>query len=146
MAPQQQSKQQVQLKELGAKLESRPSSKDSLLKLLKQGAGILAEVDQSPPEPILESMQPFLKAVVKPELQVTLATPKEIYGLQFCPLWADHPESVLSSMKTIMVALIEESEEITEDLLLILLSTVGQNRKDTPKAARKLVMGVIEND
>ncbi|GAB2252670.1 hypothetical protein Droror1_Dr00005517 [Drosera rotundifolia] len=222
MAPQQQSKQQVQLKELGAKLESPPSSKDSLLKLLKQGAGILAEVDQSPPEPILESMQPFLKAVVKPELlkhldkdvrllvasclcEITRITApeapysdeilKDIFTLvvgtfnglsdtsgpsfgrrviilqtlaryRSCVMMldlecddlvremfrtfiavvrADHPESVLSSMKTIMVVLLEESEEITEDLLLILLSTLGQNRKDTPKAARKLVMGVLEN-
>ncbi|KAL9254883.1 Sister chromatid cohesion protein PDS5 homolog A-like protein [Drosera capensis] len=222
MAPQQQSKQQVQLKELGAKLESPPSSKDSLLKLLKQGAGILAEVDQSPPEPILESMQPFLKAVVKPELlkhqdkdvrllvasclcEITRITApeapysdeilKDIFTLvvgtfsglsdtsgpsfgrrviilqtlaryRSCVMMLDlecddlvremfrtcigvvrddHPESVLSSMKTIMVVLIEESEEITEDLLLILLSTLGQNRKDTPKAARKLVMDVIEN-
>lgn len=41
----------------------------------------------------------------------------------------DHPENVLTSMKTIMYVLLDESEEIHEDLLLILLSTLGRNKK-----------------
>ncbi|KAK4386765.1 hypothetical protein Sango_2547100 [Sesamum angolense] len=61
-------KLQQQLKELGSKLESPPASKDALIKLLKQGAACLSELDQSPPKPIVESMQPLLNAVVKPEL------------------------------------------------------------------------------
>lgn len=40
----------------------------------------------------------------------------------------DHPESVLSSMQTIMVVLLEESEDIREELLFTLLSTLGRNR------------------
>lgn len=35
---------------------------------LQQGASCLAELEQSPPKPVLESMQPLLHAVVKPEL------------------------------------------------------------------------------
>ncbi|GAB2298992.1 hypothetical protein Dimus_033068 [Dionaea muscipula] len=214
-------KLQQQLKELGSKLEPPPSAKDALLKLLKQGAGVLSELDQSPSASVLESMQPFLKAVVKPELlkhqdkdvkllvasclcEITRITApeapysdeilKDIFGLvvgtfsglsdtsgpsfgrrviilqtlaryRSCVMMLDlecddlvsemfrtfiavvsddHPESVLSSMKTIMVVLIEESEEINEDLLHVLLSALGPNRKDISTAARKLVMNVIE--
>lgn len=41
----------------------------------------------------------------------------------------DHPESVLTSMQKIMVVLLEESEDVQDDLLLILLSVLGRNRK-----------------
>lgn len=40
----------------------------------------------------------------------------------------DHPEVVLSSMQSIMIVLLEESEDIQEKLLLILLSKFGRNR------------------
>ncbi|XP_039012527.1 sister chromatid cohesion protein PDS5-like [Hibiscus syriacus] len=91
-------KLEEQLKELGSKLESPPSAKDAILKLLKvllqpdpflneltsmferstetgsvwvtlkRSATCLSEIDQSPPSSIVESMQPFLNAIVKPEL------------------------------------------------------------------------------
>lgn len=35
---------------------------------MQQGVTCLSELDQSPPKPMLESMQPFLNAIVKPEL------------------------------------------------------------------------------
>ncbi|KAL3625005.1 hypothetical protein CASFOL_031673 [Castilleja foliolosa] len=61
-------KLQQQLKELGSKLESPPaSSKDALVKLLKQSAACLTELDQSPPKPVADSMQPFVNAIAKPE-------------------------------------------------------------------------------
>lgn len=44
----------------------------------------------------------------------------------------EHPESVLTSMQTIMVLLLEESEEFQEDLLLILLSKLGPNKEVRP--------------
>ncbi|KAL3614925.1 hypothetical protein CASFOL_040586 [Castilleja foliolosa] len=56
-----------QLKELGSKLESHPASKDALVKLLKQSSACLTELDQSPPKPVVESMQPLLNAIAKPE-------------------------------------------------------------------------------
>lgn len=40
----------------------------------------------------------------------------------------DHPESVLSAMQTIMVVLLEESEDIRDELLFTLLSTLGRNK------------------
>ncbi|KAL3627269.1 hypothetical protein CASFOL_028632 [Castilleja foliolosa] len=65
-------KLQQQLKELGSKLESPPASEDALVELLKlgqkQGVACLSELDQSPPKSMLESMQPFLNAIAKPEL------------------------------------------------------------------------------
>ncbi|KAI3718580.1 hypothetical protein L6452_19457 [Arctium lappa] len=59
---------QIQLKEVGSKLENPPASKDALLKLLTQAAASLTELDQSPPKALMESMQPVLNAIVKPEL------------------------------------------------------------------------------
>ena len=41
----------------------------------------------------------------------------------------DHSESVLSSMQTIMVVLLEESEDVREDILSILLSKLGCEKK-----------------
>lgn len=41
----------------------------------------------------------------------------------------EHPESVLTSMQTIMVLLLEESEDVPEDLLMILLSKLGPHKK-----------------
>ncbi|GMH26851.1 hypothetical protein Nepgr_028694 [Nepenthes gracilis] len=215
-------KLQQQLKELGSKLGSPPIAKDNLLKLLMHGAAILSELDQSPSASIFESMQPLLKAIVKPELlkhqdkdvklviasclcEITRITApeapysddilKDIFGLivgtfgglsdtsgpsfgrrviilemlaryrscvmmldlecddLVCEMFRtfiavvrdDHPESVLISMKTIMVVLLEESEEIHEDLLHILLSSLGRNVKDITNTSRKLVMNVIEH-
>lgn len=40
----------------------------------------------------------------------------------------DHPESVLSSMQNIMVVLLEENEDVREDLLSILLSSLGREK------------------
>ncbi|KAL5574829.1 hypothetical protein UlMin_016528 [Ulmus minor] len=214
-------KLEQQLSDLGSKLEQPPSTKDALVKLLKQAATCLSELDQTPATSILDSMQPLLNAVVKPELlkhqdkdvkllvatcicEITRITApdapysddilKDIFclivstfgglrdtsGLSFgrrvviletvakyrsCVVMLDlecddlvkemfntffsvasdeHPESVLSSMQTIMVVLLEESEDIQEDLLFSILSVLGRNKKDVTMAARKLAMNVIE--
>ena len=50
--------------------------------------------------------------------------------IYFCfMLRDDHSESVLSSMQTIMVVLLEESEDVREDILSILLSKLGCEKK-----------------
>ncbi|XP_031270403.1 sister chromatid cohesion protein PDS5 homolog A-like [Pistacia vera] len=207
-----------QLQEVGSKLEAPPSNKDALVKLLKQAATCLSELDQSPPASILEAMQPFLNAIVKPvflkhqdkDVKLLVATciceitritaPEAPYsdevlkdtfqlivgtfsGLKdtsgpsfgrrvviletlakyrscvvmldlecddlvnqmfstfFDVASDDHPENVLSSMQTIMIVLLEESEDIQEDLLLAILSVLGRNKSDTPK---RLAMNVIK--
>ncbi|XP_057513185.1 sister chromatid cohesion protein PDS5 homolog A-like isoform X2 [Actinidia eriantha] len=214
-------KLQQQLKELGAKLENPPTTKDALLKLLKQAATCLSEVDQSPTKSMLESMQPFLNSIAKPDLlkhqdrevkllvatcvcEITRVTAPEapysddvlkdifhlivstfsglsdtsgpsfgrrvviletlaryrscvvmldlecddlvnqMFSTFFSVASDDHPESVIKSMQTIMVVLLEESEEIREDLLLVLLSVLGRNRSDCTMAARRLSINVIE--
>ncbi|KAJ8760192.1 hypothetical protein K2173_011048 [Erythroxylum novogranatense] len=215
-------KLQQQLKDVGSKLQqSLPPSKDALVKLLKQAVAPLSEMEQSPSALMMESMQPFLDAIIKPELlkhqdrdvkllvatcicEITRITAPEapysdevlkdifqlivgtfsglsdISGPSFgrrvviletlakyrsCVVMLDlecddlvnkmfstflavasdnHQESVLSSMQTIMALLIEESEDVREDLLLIILSVLGRNRSDISNAARKLVMNVIK--
>ncbi|XP_004507589.1 sister chromatid cohesion protein PDS5 homolog A-like [Cicer arietinum] len=211
----------LQLKELGSKLDIVPTSKDALIKLLKQATTCLAELDQSPLTTTRDSMNPFFNAIVKPELlkhqdrdvkllvatcicEITRITaPEAPYndeilkdtfrlivstfsglsdtsGLSFgrrvviletlakyrsCVVMLDlecydlvnemfstfvtvarddHPESVLSSMQTIMVVLLEESEDVHEDLLSILLSTLGRGNKGVTMAARRLAMNVIQ--
>lgn len=41
----------------------------------------------------------------------------------------EHPETVTVAMETIMAVLLEESEDIGEDLLLIVLSILGRDKK-----------------
>ncbi|RID60363.1 hypothetical protein BRARA_F03523 [Brassica rapa] len=209
------------LKELGSKLDPPPSSKDSLLKLFKEAAVHLSELEQSPPAAVLKSIQPFLDAVIKPEIlrhqdkdvkllvascvsEITRITApeapysddimrdifqlivsafsglddvggpsfgrrvviletvakyrscvvmldlecddlvKEVFTTFLDVARDDHPEVVLSSMQSIMIVLLEESEDIQEQLLLILLSKFGRNRSDVGDAARRLAMKVIE--
>ncbi|GMY36602.1 sister chromatid cohesion protein PDS5 homolog A isoform X4 [Fagus crenata] len=215
-------KLEQQLKEVGSKLETPPSTKDALVKLLKQAATCLSELDQSPSASIMESMQPFLDAIVKPELlkhqdrdvkllvatciceitritapeapysddvlkdifRLTVSTfsglsdtsgpsfgrrvviletlakyrscvvmldlecddlVNEMFSTFFAVASDDHSESVLSSMQTIMVVLLEESEDVREDLLFVILSILGRNKSDVTMAARRLAMNVIEH-
>ncbi|KAI3698227.1 hypothetical protein L6452_31340 [Arctium lappa] len=213
-------KLQNQLKEVGSKLENPPANKDALIKLLKQAAASLSELEQSPSKSALESMQPFINAIVKPDLlkhhdkevkllvatctcEITRVTApeapyddavlKDIFHLivstfsglrdtkgpsfgrrvtildtvakyRSCIVMLDlecddlvnemfrtffavasdeHSETVITSMKTIMVVLLEESEDINEDLLIIILSALGRDKKAITTAARRLAMNVI---
>ncbi|KAL1214039.1 putative sister chromatid cohesion protein PDS5 [Cardamine amara subsp. amara] len=225
------------LKEFGSKLDLPPVSKDSLLKLLKEASVCLSELEQSPQPAVLESIQPFLDAVVKPEIlnhqdkdvkllvascvsEITRITApeapysdnimkdifqvivsafaglndvsgpsfgrrvviletvakyrscvvmldlecddlvKEVFTTFLDVARDDHPEIVFSSMQNIMIVLLEESEDVQEHLLLILLSKLGRNRSVSiltvlaqatdnilmmlDDAARRLAMKVIE--
>ncbi|XP_023643045.1 sister chromatid cohesion protein PDS5 homolog A isoform X3 [Capsella rubella] len=214
-------KPEEQLNELGSRLDLTPISKDSLLKLLKEAAVCLSELEQSPPAAVLESIQPFLDAVIKPDIlnhqdkdvkllvascisEITRITApeapysdnimKDIFQLivsaftglndvsgpsfgrrvviletvakyRSCVVMLDlecddlvkevfttfldvarddHPEIVFSSMQNIMIVLLEESEDVQEHLLRILLSKLGRNRSDVRDSARRLAMKVIE--
>ncbi|KAJ0791644.1 putative sister chromatid cohesion protein Pds5 [Helianthus annuus] len=213
-------KLQKTLEDVGSKLDNPPANKDALVKLLKQAAASLSELEQSPGKEVLKSMQPFVNAIVKPELlkhhdkevkllaaactcEITRVTAPEApydddvlkdvfhlivstfsglrdtkgpsYGRRVtiletvakyrsCVVMLDlecddlinemfttffavasdgHSETVITSMKTIMVALLEESEDINQDLLLIILRVLGRNKKAITMAARKLAMSVI---
>ncbi|KAJ9566892.1 hypothetical protein OSB04_002858 [Centaurea solstitialis] len=198
-----------QLKEVGSKLENPPANKDALIKLLKQAATSLSELEQSPSKAVLETMQPFINAIVKPELlkhndkevkllvatctcEITRVTApeapydddvlkwatryqrpilwgrvtildtvakyrscivmldlecddlvNEMFRTFFAVASDEHSETVITSMKTIMVVLLEESEDINDDLLLIILSVLGRDKKAITTAARRLAMNVI---
>ncbi|CAA7407780.1 unnamed protein product [Spirodela intermedia] len=209
-----------QVKDVGSKLENLPASKDALIKLLKQAANCLSEVDQSPLPSMLESMKGCLNAIAKPELlkhqdkdvRVLVATcvceitritaPEapysddvlrdifhlivgtfsglgdinspsfgkrvviletlaryrscvvmldlecndlinEMFSTFFAVVSDEHAESILTSMQTIMLLILEESEDIPENLLFAILSVLGHKR-DVSMAARKLAMNIIE--
>ncbi|KAK9057901.1 hypothetical protein SSX86_022740 [Deinandra increscens subsp. villosa] len=213
-------KLQKVLQDVGSKLQNPPANKDALIKLLKQAAAALSELEQSPSKEVLKSMQPFVNAIVKPELlkhhdkevkllvasctcEITRVTApeapynddvlKDIFRLivstfsglrdtkgpsygrrvnilesvakyKSCIVMLDlecddlindmfttffsvvsdgHSETVITSLKTIMVVLLEESEDINHDLLFIILSVLGRNKKAITMAARKLAMHVI---
>ncbi|KAI4371180.1 hypothetical protein MLD38_019446 [Melastoma candidum] len=216
-------KPELKLKELGTKLASLPpSSHDSLSSLLEQAATYLSKLGQSPSAKTLEAIQPFLNAIVKPELlkhedkdvkllvaaclcEITRITApdapytddilKDTFELivgtfselgdtagssfgrrvailemlaryRSCVVMLDlecddlvHemfttflavasealPESVISSMHKIMTVLIDESEDVQEDLVLVLLSALGQKKDDVSKASRRLAMKQARN-
>lgn len=215
-------KLRLQLRELGSKLTSPPASKDALIKLLKQAANSLSELDQFPLPSMLESMQPFLNAIAKEELlkhqdrdvkvlvatcicEITRITApeapynddvlrdifhlivgtlsglgdvdspsfgrrvviletlaryrscvvmldlechdliKEMFGTLFAVVSDGHPKNVLTAMQTIMTLILDESEDIEDNLLNIILSVLGREKNDISKAARRLAMNVIEH-
>ncbi|KAG7597197.1 Armadillo-type fold [Arabidopsis suecica] len=57
----------------------------------------------------------------------------------------DHPQLVLLSMETIMITVIDESEEVPMDLLEILLTTVKKESQDVSPAALTLVEKVLSS-
>ncbi|KAJ1413122.1 Armadillo-type fold [Sesbania bispinosa] len=71
---------------------------------------------------ILEMFQHFLKAISK-----------------------HHPEYVFSSMKTIMTLVLEESEDVSLDLLSPLLASVKKDNEEVFPVAKKLGERVLEN-
>ncbi|PKA59812.1 DNA mismatch repair protein MSH6 [Apostasia shenzhenica] len=213
---------QEQLREVGSKLENPPASKDALIKLLKQAASFLSELEQSPLPSMLDAMKPCLSATAKEELlkhqdrdvrvlvatcicEITRITApeapysddvlKDIFNLivstfsglndinspsferrvviletlaryRSCVVMLDlechdlinemfntffsvisdgHPKNVQTSMQTIMVLILDESEDIQENLLVTLLSPLGRKRIEFSMAARRLAMNVIEH-
>ncbi|KAE9599128.1 hypothetical protein Lalb_Chr15g0088251 [Lupinus albus] len=91
---------------------------------------------------ILETLAKYKSCVVMLDLECDDMV-NDIFYTFFTVARDDHPESVLSSMQTIMVVLLEEGEDVREDLLSILLSMLGREKRDVTAAARKLCMNVI---
>ncbi|XP_043810675.1 altered inheritance of mitochondria protein 21 isoform X3 [Manihot esculenta] len=57
----------------------------------------------------------------------------------------DHPENIFSSMETIMTLVLEESEDISPELLSPLLASVKRGNEEVLPVARKLGEKVLEN-
>ncbi|CAN6201777.1 unnamed protein product [Urochloa humidicola] len=56
-----------------------------------------------------------------------------------------HEEKIVKSMQTIMTLIIDESEDIQESLLRVLLSALGQKKTGAAMSGRKLARCVIEH-
>ncbi|MED6174668.1 hypothetical protein PIB30_071187 [Stylosanthes scabra] len=56
-----------------------------------------------------------------------------------------HPENVLSSMETIMILVLDESEDISVDLISPLLSSIKKDNEEVLPIARKLGERVLES-
>ncbi|GLJ16335.1 hypothetical protein SUGI_0276270 [Cryptomeria japonica] len=210
-----------QILEVGRKLQHPPHSKEALIKILKQVASYLSEVDQSPSQTMLRALRPSMNSLVAPELlghrdkdvtllvatcisEITRITApeapysddvlKDIFRLivgtfrgldettnpsfgrrvsiletvariRSCVVMLDlecdgliiemfhiffsvvseaHPENVLKSMQSIMTLILDESDTISEQLLAIVLSSLGREKGDVSPAARRLGMLVLE--
>ncbi|WVY92603.1 hypothetical protein V8G54_031691 [Vigna mungo] len=92
---------------------------------------------------ILETLAKYRSCVVMLDLECDVLV-NEMFSTFFAVARDDHPESVLSSMQTIMAVLLEESEDVHPDLLSILLSTLGRDRRDVSGAARKLSLSIVQ--
>ncbi|XP_010538450.1 PREDICTED: sister chromatid cohesion protein PDS5 homolog A-A-like isoform X2 [Tarenaya hassleriana] len=123
-------KPEEQLKEVGSKLDPPPSSKDALLKLLKQAAACLSELDQSPPVSVLNSMQPFLDAVIKPE--ILKHQDKDVKLLV---------ASCISEITRITAPEAPYSDNIMKDIFQLIVSTFcGLSDNASPSFGRRVII------
>uniref|UniRef100_A0A7N1A0X3 Uncharacterized protein n=1 Tax=Kalanchoe fedtschenkoi TaxID=63787 RepID=A0A7N1A0X3_KALFE len=93
---------------------------------------------------ILETLARYRSCVVMLDLECYDLI-KEMFNIFFSVSRDDHPDNVQIAMETIMVVLIEESEDIPAEILLAILSNLGRDKKDTSSTARKLAMDVIKH-
>ncbi|KAI4376861.1 hypothetical protein MLD38_014571 [Melastoma candidum] len=221
---------QLQLSEAGNQLllllQHPPSSSSvpdlDLLPLLDKLEGLLSKIEQSPPESILDTLPPFVKALIDDKLishsdeeikvvvascisEITRITAPEapyedhqmkgvfhlivssfenlhdkssrsyakrtsiletVARVRSCVVMLDlechslilemfqhflksvrdyHPKNVVESMVTIMTLIIEESEDVSPELLSCLLSCVRKDSKDVSPTAQALVEMVLAN-
>ncbi|XP_019419050.1 PREDICTED: sister chromatid cohesion protein PDS5 homolog A-A-like isoform X3 [Lupinus angustifolius] len=93
---------------------------------------------------ILDTVAKYRSCVVMLDLECGDLV-NDIFRTFFAAARDDHPESVLSSMQNIMIVLLEETEDVREDLLSILLSMLGREKRNVTAAARKLSVNVIQH-
>ncbi|XP_010275763.1 PREDICTED: neurofilament heavy polypeptide-like [Nelumbo nucifera] len=98
------------------------SKRVSILETVAKVRSCVVMLDLECDSLILEMFQHFLKAIRE-----------------------DHPENVFSSMETIMSLVLEESEDISPELLSPLLASVKKENQDVLPIARKLGEKVMEN-
>jgi sister-chromatid-cohesion protein PDS5 len=56
----------------------------------------------------------------------------------------DHPEYVLSSMQAIMTCILDESDDIPELLVSLILASLGREKEEISSARCRLAMNVVE--
>ncbi|KAF3496666.1 hypothetical protein DY000_02054953 [Brassica cretica] len=94
-------------------------------------------------EPELESYKKA-EAVLDTFAKLTLMWFTNASGFSFVHRWSpDCPQPVLISMETIMVTVLDESEQVSIDLLKILLGTLRKEILDVSPVASRLVEKVV---
>ncbi|KAM7255529.1 hypothetical protein ACFE04_008427 [Oxalis oulophora] len=93
---------------------------------------------------ILETVAKVRSCVVMLDLECdSLIT--EMFQHFYKSIRDDHPENVFTSMETIMTLVIEESEDISLELLSLLLAPMKKSNKEVLPIARKLGETVLKN-
>ncbi|KAE8687476.1 hypothetical protein F3Y22_tig00111014pilonHSYRG00028 [Hibiscus syriacus] len=137
------------LLEAGNSLLEPPSSVDELITLLDQVESFLSRVEQAPSQSMQNAISPSLKALIAEQLfrhpdtdlklQLVLAS-------HFLNAIRDyHADTVFTSMLTIMTLVLEESEDISMELLSPILARVKKDNEEVLPIARKLAKSVLEN-
>ncbi|KAH0459071.1 hypothetical protein IEQ34_011885 [Dendrobium chrysotoxum] len=93
---------------------------------------------------ILETLARYRSCVVMLDLECYDLI-NDMFQIFFNVVSDEHPNNVRASMQTIMVLILDESEEIQENLLVTILSPLGRKRSEFTMAARKFAMNVIEH-
>ncbi|KAK6912515.1 hypothetical protein RJ641_022116, partial [Dillenia turbinata] len=93
---------------------------------------------------ILETVAKIRSCVVMLDLECD-ALILEMFQHFFNAIRDHHPENVFSSMETIMSLVLEESEDITLELLSPILASVRKDNKEVQPIARKLGERVLEH-
>ncbi|KAM7266720.1 hypothetical protein ACFE04_004617 [Oxalis oulophora] len=159
-----------ELIEAGNRLLNFPSSIDELLNLLNRVEILLLQVDQSPLTSTQDALLPLFMAFIAPDLlnhsnidvklslafcinelmRITVPEPpykdeimKDIFRLTIAAfeMFKHHP-AVFLDMETVMISAIEESDDITSDLLSPLLASVKKDQ-DISCTSFKLGMRVL---
>nr|XP_029122100.1 uncharacterized protein LOC105050720 [Elaeis guineensis] len=93
---------------------------------------------------ILETVAKVRSCVVMLDLECD-ALILEMFRHFLCTIRPNHSENVFNSMETIMTLVLEESEDISTELLTCLLDTVKKENKDILPIARRLGEKVMSN-
>ncbi|TKY58087.1 Sister chromatid cohesion protein PDS5-like B-B [Spatholobus suberectus] len=104
------------------KLSRSYTKRTSILETVSKVRSCVVMLDLECDDLILEMFQHFLKAIGD-----------------------HHPESVFSSMETIMILVLEESEDISLDLLSPILASVKKDNEEVLPIARRLGESVLES-
>ncbi|CAA6670696.1 unnamed protein product [Spirodela intermedia] len=86
---------------------------------------------------ILETLARYRSCVVMLDLECNDLI-NEMFSTFFAVVSDEHAESVLTSMQTIMLLILEESEDIPENLLFAILSVLGHKREASHEYYRTL--------
>ncbi|CAL9087272.1 unnamed protein product [Musa acuminata var. zebrina] len=93
---------------------------------------------------ILETLAKYRSCVVMLDLECNDLI-HEMFRTFVSVVSDDHPQNILTSMQTIMILILDESEDVQENLVTTILSALGRKKNGYSMAARKLAMNVIEH-